>query len=42
MDVAQLILEVLILIGIFYVVFIQDRATKIKNSLLKTLNDTEI
>jgi len=39
MDVAQLILEVLILIGIFYVVFIQDRATKIKNSLLKTLKE---
>ena len=39
MDLAQLILEVIILIGIFYVVFIQDRATKIKNSLLKTLKD---
>lgn len=39
MGVAQLVLEALILLGIFYVVFIQDRVTKIKNSLLDTLKD---
>ena len=39
MEITQLILEVLILIGIFYVAFIQDRVTKIKDKLLETLKD---
>ena len=39
MVITQLILEVLILIGIFYVAFIQDRVTKIKDKLLETLKD---
>lgn len=39
METAQLILQALILLGIIYVAFIQDRVTKIKDSLWKTLKD---
>jgi len=39
MDEVQIILEALILLGIVYVAFIQDRVTKVKNSLLDTLKD---
>lgn len=39
METTQLIIQVLILLGIIYVAFIQDRVTKIKDSLWETLKD---
>ncbi len=39
METANLIIQVLILLGIIYVAFIQDRVTKIKDSLWETLKD---
>jgi len=39
METVQLIIQVLILLGIFYVAFIQDRVTKVKDSLWETLKD---
>lgn len=39
METVQLIIQVLILLGIFYVAFIQERVTKVKDSLWGTLKD---
>ena len=39
MDIAQLVLDAFIFLGIFYVAFIQDRITKIKDKLLETLKE---
>ena len=39
METASLIIQVLVLLGIIYVAFIQDRVTKIKDSLWGTLKD---
>lgn len=39
METIQLIIQVLILLGIIYVVFIQERVTKVKDSLWGTIKD---
>jgi len=39
MEIAQLILQILIFFAIFYVVFIQEKVTKAKDSLFKTFKD---
>jgi len=39
METVQLIIQALILLGIIYVAFIQERVTKVKDSLWETLKD---